>query len=202
MFAITFSSCALLKPSASVQLLRIPSDFELGATDTTKTVLFFDSNINVDFDLSGSKRVAIHPGVSQLLADGISPGWYYVDVVGANTWVRGLPVYLNGGDSVSFDIGSNHLGVDGRTFFSAFQEKSTRYSFTPMLSLNCFGCTARPLLKFDRNQVDYVPPWVAVSPGWHTIEIYSPFDNVQLYYRTLFDNFTVTQFNLYPIRMN
>ncbi len=182
--------------------MKVPGGFELGANDTTKTILIFDSGINVDFDLSGSNRIALQPGVSLRLADGISPGWYYADVIGASMWVRGLPVYFSGGDTVSFEIGNNHLNVDGRTFFSAFQEKSTRYPFTPMLSLRCTGCTARPLLKFDRNQVDYVPPWVAVSPGWHTIEIYSPFDNVQLYYRTLFDNFTVTQFNLYPIRMN
>lgn len=202
LFAVALCSCALLKPSASVGLYKVPSSYELGAYDTTKTVFVFDTGIYVDFDLSGSRRVAVRPGLSRFLAEGISPGWHYIDVIGASMWVRGLPVYLSGGDSVAIEVGNDYLNLDGRTFFSARRTKSTQFSFVPALAMNCVGCGAMPLLKFDGEQLDYVPPWVAVEPGWHTIEIYSPFDNVQLYYRALFDNYTITQFILYPVSMN
>ncbi len=201
-FAVVFSSCALFVPTATVNLLQVPGDYELGATDTTDTIFDLSTRIHIDFDISGSNRTAVRPGDWHYLATGIKPGWYYVDVIGADMWVRGMPVYLLGGDVVSLGVSDNHIDIDGRAYFDATQEKSTSFPFTPMLSLKCTGCTAEPLLKFDGNQVNYVPPWIAVSAGWHTIEIYSPFDNVQLYYRTLFDNYTVTRFNLYPVNMN
>ncbi len=188
--------------SASVGLSEVPNSFELGIQDTTKAVFVFDSGIYMDFDLSGSRRVSVRPGASQFLAEGILPGWYYIDVIGASMWVRGLPVYLSGGDSVAIQVGNDYLELNGRTFFSATQTRSTLFAFVPALAMDCVGCTTMPLLKFDGEQVDYIPPWVAVDPGWHTIEIYSPFDNVQLYYRTLFDNYTITRFTIYPISVN
>lgn len=195
------SSCALLKPTASIELSRVPSDYSLDLSDTTKTILMFDSRINFDFDLNGSDRITVRPGFSQTLASGISPGWFYMDVIGATMWVRGLPVYLFGGDSVLIDVDNDHLSLDGAEFFTVSKEKSTTLPFVPSLSISCVGCTARPQLKFDNQQVNYLPPWIAIDPGWHTIEIYSPFDNVELYYRTLFDNYSITRFTLYPFSM-
>ncbi len=200
--SLALSSCALLRPSASIGLSRVPDDYQLGLFDTTKTVFDFDSNINLDFDLNGSKRISIHPGFSQLLADGTSPGWFYIDVIGSSMWVRGLPIYLIGGDTVSVEVDNDYLDVNGRTFFVAQQEKGTQLSFVPALSMRCEGCTRAPILKFDEQQVDYIPPWISIEAGWHTIEIYSPFDNVNLYYRALFDNYTITEFTLYPVLMN
>jgi hypothetical protein len=201
-FSFMFSSCALLKPSASIGLSKISDDYQLNQNDTTKTVIDFNSKINFDFDLSGSQRVSIHPGRSRFLADGVSPGWFYLDFIGSSMWVRGLPVYLIGGDTVSLDIDNNYLDIDGMSFFDARQNKSTQYSFVPALLLSCVGCTREPILKLDGQQVDYTTPWISVDAGWHTIEIYSPFDNVNLYYRTLFDNYTITEFTLYPVAMN
>lgn len=201
-FAVLFSSCALFTPIATVNLLKVSYDYELGASDTTETIFDLNTRIQFEFDLNGSNRVGVQPGDSRYLATGVKPGWYYVDVIGANMWVRGMPVYLTGGNVVSLEVTNNYIDVDGHPYFNAYQEKSTQYPFTPMLSLSCTGCTAEPLLKFDGNQINYIAPWVSVSAGWHTIEIYSPFDNVQLYYRTLFDNYTVTRFNLYPVNIN
>ncbi len=209
--AVALSSCAMLKPSISIGLSRISDDYQLNQNDTTKAVLDVDSKINFDFDLRGSKRISIHPGFSRFLADGVSPGWFYIDVIGTSTWVRGLPVYLSGGDTVSLDIDDNYLDVDGRPFFMVEQDKSMQFSFVPELSLRCVGCTRAPILRFDGKQVKNVPPensrfsrqtWISVNAGWHTIETYSPLDNVNLYYRTLFDNYTITELTLYPILMN
>jgi hypothetical protein len=200
--AFAFSSCALLKPSTSIGLSEVSDNYQLGMYDTTKTIFDFDSGMNIDFDLNGSDRISVHPGSSRLLANGVSPGWFYIDVIGSSMWVRGLPVYLIGGDTVSIDVDNNYLDVDGRSFFTARQEKSTQFSFVPALSISCVGCTRALTLKFDEQQVDYVPPWISIDAGWHTIEIYSPFDNVNLYYRTLFDNYTITEFTLYPVSMN
>jgi len=204
MAALTLSpsSCALLRPSASIEIYEVTDDYRIDPYDTTKTVFDFDSNINIDFDISGSDRISVRQGLSSLLADGISPGWFYIDVIGANLWVRGLPVYLIGGDTVTIDVDSYHLDIDGRPFFAARQEKSTEFSFVPVLSMSCAGCTRQPTLRFDGQQVEFVPPWISLDAGWHTIEIYSPFDHVNLYYRTLFDSFTVTEFTLYPVLMN
>ncbi len=201
LFAVLFSSCALLVPTASVHLIRVSGDYQLGATDTTKTILIISTNMHVDFNLNGSNIIKLAPGEWYYVADGIGPGWYYLNAVGANTWVRNVPVYLNGGDEIPIVIGANYLDIDKRTFFDSYQEKSTLYSFYPMLSLNCFGCTTQPLLRFDGNETTITQPWITVTPGWHTIEIYSPLDHVQLYYRTLFDNYTITQFDLYPVPM-
>ncbi len=202
LLAVVFSSCALFTPVTAVNILRVPGDYELKASDTTYTVFDLNTLIHLEFDLNGSNRIAVSPGDSHYLASGIRQGWYYADVIGANMWVRGMPVYLTGGDVISLEITNNYINVDGRPFFNAYQEKSTQYPFTPMLSLTCTGCTAQPQLKFDGNEVNYVPPWISITAGWHTIQIYSPFDNVQLYYRTLFDNYTVTRFDLYPVNMN
>lgn len=200
--SLALSSCALLKPSVSISLSKVSNDFQLNQYDTTKTAFYFDSKINLDFDLNGSERISVHHGVSRLLADGVSPGWFYLDVIGSSMWVRGLPVYLVGGDTVSLDIDNNYLDINGRSFFAVQQDRSMQFSFIPDLSLSCVGCTRAPMLKFDGQQVDYVPPWISIDAGWHTIEIYSPFDNVNLYYRTLFDNYTITEFTLYPVSMN
>lgn len=196
------SSCALLMPSASIGLSRVSEDYQLGLYDTTKTILDFDSRMNLDFDLNGSERISVRPGFSRWLAEGVMPGWFYLDVIGSSMWVRGLPVYLIGGDTVAIEVDNDHLVVDGRAFFTAQQEKSTRFPFAPVLSMSCAGCTRAPILKFDGQQVDYVAAEISVDAGWHTIEFYSPFDNVSLYYRTLFDNYTITEFTLYPVLMN
>ncbi len=200
--SFALSSCALLMPAATIGLSRVSEDFQLGLYDTTKTVLDFDSRINLDFDLNGSERVSVRPGLSKWLADGVMPGWFYLDVIGSSMWVRGLPVYLIGGDAIAIEADNDHLVLDGRPFFTAQQEKSTQFSFVPALSMSCAGCTRAPVLKFDGQQVDYAPPWISIDAGWHTIEIYSPFDNVHLYYRTLFDNYTITEFTFYPVSMN
>ncbi len=200
--SFALSSCAVLRPSPTVNLSEISDDYRFDPYDTTETVFNIESSVDVDFDLSGSQRVSVHRGSSRLLADGVTQGWSYMDVIGSNMWVRGLPVYLMGGDSVSIDIDNNYLDIDGRSFFDVRQDKSTRYSFVPELSLSCVGCTREPILKFDGKQVDYIPPWISIDAGWHTIEIYSPFDNVNLYFRTLFDNYTITGFTLYPVLMN
>lgn len=200
--SFSLSSCALLKPSASIGISVVPDNYSLEPYDTTETIFIFDSKINLDFDLNGSDRIVVRPGFSHMLANGISPGWFYMDVIGATMWVRGLPVYLIGGDTVLIEVDDNQLDVDSMEFFTAHQEKSTALPFVPALSINCIGGTAAPHLKLDDQEVDYVPPWIEVDPGWHTIEIYSPFDNVQLYYRTLFDNYSITRFTFYPIAMN
>ncbi|HEY9165934.1 MAG TPA: hypothetical protein VIS48_07215 [Candidatus Kryptonia bacterium] len=200
--AVGISSCALLQPAVTVRFSKVAGNFELGTGDTNKTVIHLNSQIYLDFDLSGSDRISIHPGVTQLLADGISPGWYYADFIGADMWVRGVPVYLSGEDKLSVEVANNQLVIDGRAFFGAQTQKSTAYPFLPSLSLTCNGCTSRPQLKFDGQVVDYVPPWVSVAAGWHSVEIYSPFDRVELYYRALFDNYSVTEFDLYPVKVN
>jgi len=200
--AFAFSSCALLKPSTSIGLFKVSDNYQLSIFDTTKTIFDFDSGINIDFDLNGSDRLSVQPGFTRLLANGVSPGWFYIDVIGSSMWVRGLPVYLIGGDTVLIGVDNDYLNVDGRSFFTARQEKSTLFSFVPELSMSCVGCTRAPILKFDGQEVDYIPPWISIDAGWHTIEIYSPFDNVNLYYRTLFDNYTMTEFKLYPESMN
>ncbi len=200
-FAVLFSSCALLAPTASVHLTKVESDYNLPADDTTKSILIINTNMHVDFNLSGSNIIKLTPGTWEFVADGIQEGWYYVDIVGAATWVRNVPVYFYGGDQISFDVGPDHLDIDGRIFFDSYKEKNTLYPFYPLLSMNCFGCTAQPILRLDGSQIAVTQPWMTVSPGWHTIEIYSPLDHVQLYYRTLFDNYTITQFDLYPVSM-
>jgi hypothetical protein len=200
--SLILSSCALLMPSTSIGLSRVSEDYQLGVLDTTKTILNFDSRIDLDFDLNGSERFSIRPGFSRWLVDRVMPGWFYLDVIGSSMWVRGLPVYLIGGDTVAVEVDNDHLVLDSRPFFTAQQEKSTRFPFVPVLSMSCIGCTRAPILKFDGQQLDYVAPEISVDAGWHTIEFYSPFDNVSLYYRTLFDNYTITEFTLYPVPMN
>jgi len=199
---MSLSSCALLEPSASIQLSRVSDDYYLDVNDTTKTIITMDSDIDMNFDLSGSERLSMRPGFSHLLASDVVPGWYYMDIIGASMWVRGVPVYLWGGDTISIEVGNDYLDIDGKIFFEAEQQKGTQYPFVPAFSLNCVGCTRMPQLKFDDQQVNYLPPWVSIAAGWHTIEIYSPFDNVRLYYRTLFDNYSITQFTFYPVTMN
>ncbi len=201
LFAVMFSSCAFLVPTVSVHLARVTADYQLGATDTTKTILSINTSMPADFNMNGSNMISLKPGEAYYVVDGIQPGWYYFNIVGVETWVRNMPVYINGGDEIPFDIGPDHVDVDGKPFFNSYQEKSTLYSFYPMLSLNCFGCTVRPLVRFDGSEMAPTQAWITVSPGWHTIEIYSPLDHVQLYYRTLFDNYTITQFDLYPVLM-
>ncbi|HUI30930.1 MAG TPA: hypothetical protein VLX91_12000 [Candidatus Acidoferrales bacterium] len=200
--SLGLSSCAFLRPSISIGLSRVSNNYVVNPFDTTKTIFTVDSKIDFDFDLSGSYRISIRHGHSRVLAKGVSPGWFYVDVIGASMWVRGLPLYLIGGDSVSIQVANNYLNVDGKTFFMAQQEKSTQFSYDPSLSISCVGCTRKPTLKFDDEEMNYVPPSISAAAGWHTIEIYSPFDNVDLYFRTLFDNYTITEFTLYPILMN
>ncbi len=197
--ATAFSSCALLVPTAVVNLERVPADYVIAPTDTTESVLEISSNMHADFSLNGSNMVKLEPGDWEYLAAGIAPGWYYMNIVSADTWVRNVPVFLRGGDRVPIDVGPNHLDIDGKIFFDSYQGKSTLYSFYPMLSLSCYGCTTQPLLRFDGNETAVTQPWITVTPGWHSIEIYSPLDHVQLYYRTLFDNYTITEFELHPI---
>lgn len=192
----------MLQPTAIVHLVRVGDNFVLSAGDTTETLFDVDTRIHTQFDLNGSNRVGVAPGIWKYLADGIAPGWHYIDLIGTTVWVRGVPVYLRGGDTVSVDLGDNHMALDGMPFFEVYQDKNIYYSFTPMFSLNCYGCNWYPEIKFDGSVMNYTAPWVAVDAGWHTIEITSPLDNVHLYYRTLFDNYTVTRFNLYPVQMN
>lgn len=201
MFGFFLSSCALLAPTASVHLVRVRADYSLNAADTTATLLQINTNMHVEFTLNGSNTVSIAPGESDFTAEGIQTGWYYLDVVGAETWVRNVPVYLPGGGKMSFDIGNDYLDIGGRTFFDSYQEKSTMYPFYPVFSLNCYGCDFQPLIRFDGVPLTITQPWTTVTPGWHTIEIYSPLDHVDLHYRTLFDSYTITQFDLYPVSM-
>ncbi len=199
LFAVMFSSCAMLTPVASLHLVRVPSDYQLGATDTTKTILAINTKMHVEINLNGSDIIKLSPGEWSYVADGIEPGWYYLDVIGAETRVRNVPMYLYGGDEVPIDIGPDHLDIDGAAFFSSRRQRSTLYSFYPLLSVNCYGCTVQPQLKFDGSPMAVTRPWTTVAPGWHTIEIYSPFDHIDLYYRALFDNYTITQFDFYPV---
>lgn len=201
LFALLFSSCTFLVPTASVHIAGVRSDYALDATDTTAVILVINTNMHVDFTMNGSNTVRVNPGEEYFAAQGIRSGWYYLDFVGATTWVRNVPVYLRGGSRIPFEVGANYLDIDGRTFFNSYQEKSTLYPFYPALSLNCYGCDFRPLIRFDGAEMVITQPWMTVTPGWHTIEIYSPLDHVQLYYRTLFDNYTITQFDLYPVSM-
>lgn len=196
-----FSSCALLVPTASVNITWVSSDYTLRAADTTATILLINSDMHADFTLNGSNMIIIKPGEMDFVADGIKSGWYYMDVVGADTWMRNVPVYLHGGKELSLDIGKNYLDINGRTFFDAYQDKSTLYPFYPSFSLNCYGCDFEPVVRFDGADIVINQPWTTVTPGWHTIEIYSPLDHVQLYYRTLYDSYTITQVDLYPISM-
>ncbi len=192
----------MLHPTATVKLVRVQDRFEPSPVDTTQTILMIKANMDFEFDMNGSERIAMNSGSSRLLADGISPGWYYLDVIGPTMWVRGLPVYLVGGDTMTLDVDNDYIDVDGSPVFDVRQEKSTTFSFVPGLSMSCAGCTRAPVLKFDGRQLEYIPPWISIEAGWHTIEIFSPFDNVNLYYRTLFDNYTITEFTLYPVQMN
>jgi hypothetical protein len=197
--ALMFSSCAFFAPVASVHLSMVPESYRPLTTDTTKTLFIIDTDMHLDFNLNGSNIIKSDPGEREYVADGIEPGWYYLDVVGSNTWVRNVPVYLNGGDEIQVDAGPDHLDIGGRIFFNSYQEKSTIYSFYPMLLLRCFGCSTEPSLRFDGSPMVITQSWTTVMPGWHTIEIYSPLDHVQLYYRALFDNYTITQFDFYPV---
>jgi hypothetical protein len=204
--SISLLSCASplawLQPSATVHLAKASVGYENEPIDTTDTIFILRSKINLDFNLNGSNRISVGPGFSRLIASGISSGWYYMDIIGTTMWVRGLPVYLIGGDSVSIDVDNNYLSVDGYEFFVASQERSTDLPFMPSLSISCLGCTVTPQIKLDDQPVHYVPPWIEVDPGWHTIEIDSFADNVRLYYRTLFDNYSITRFIVYPVEMN
>lgn len=201
LLAFVFSSCALFVPTASVHIAEVPSDFKFDAADTTAAILSVSSNMYAQFRMNGANTVDLNPGSANFVAEGIRRGWYFFDIVGAETWVRNLPVYLTGADTISFVIAHNYLDIDGRTFFNSYQEKSLHYPFYPALSLNCYGCNFQPVIKFDGSNMRLTPPWTTVTPGWHTIDIYSPLDHVQLHYRTLFDNYTVTQFDLYPVSM-
>ncbi len=201
LLAFLFSSCALLVPKAIVHITPVSSDYRLGAADTTATILLVNSNMHADFSLNGSNTIRLKPGEKDFVAVGIRTGWYYMDVVGTTTWMRNVPVYLNGGKEFSVDIGKDYLDINGRTFFNSYQEKSTLYPFYPSFSFNCYGCYYQPVVKFDGADMVISQPWTTVTPGWHTIEIYSPLDHVQLYYRTLYDSYTITQIDLYPISM-
>ncbi len=201
LLAFVISSCALFVPTASVHITGVPLDYSLSSSDTTKEILSISSNMSAQFRLNGSNTVPLKPGDEDLIAEGVHAGWYYFDIVGAETWVRNVPVYLTGADSISFVVAHNYLDINGRTFFNSYQEKSVRYPFYPVISLNCYGCNYQPAIKFDGSDMVLTPPWTTVAPGWHTIDIYSPLDHVQLHYRTLFDNYTITQFDLYPVSM-
>ncbi len=201
LLAFVLSSCAFFVPTASVHITEVPSGFRFSSVDTTAVILSVSSNMYAQFRLNGANSFSVTPGSEDLLADGIHKGWYFFDIVGAETWIRNLPVYLAGADTVSFTIAHNYLDIDGRIFFNSYQEKSLQYPFYPVLSLNCYGCNFQPVIKFDGTSMILTPPWTTVTPGWHTIDIYSPLDHVQLHYRTLFDNYTITQFDLYPVSM-
>lgn len=196
-----FSSCALLLPSESISLVPVTADYSLARGDTTGALLHVAANLQVEFTLNGSNTMEIRPGESEILAGGIQTGWYYINIIGDEMRVVNLPVYLHGGHETSFTIAHNYLDIDGRTFFNSYQEKSTQYPFYPQWSFTCYGCNFQPLIRFDGSEITITRPWMTITPGWHTIEIYSPLDHVQLYYRRLFDSFTITQFDLYPVHM-
>lgn len=201
LLTLLLSSCALLIPTASVHITGIQPDSTLNASDTTAIILSINTNMNADFNFNGSNTVSLKPGEENFFVNGIQTGWYYMDIVGTDIRMRNVPVYLHGGGTLPLDIGRDYLDIDGRTFFDSYQEKSTLYPFYPVFSLNCYGCEFEPVIRFDGTQIAITQPWTTVTPGWHTIEIYSPLDHVQLYYRTLFDSYTVTQIDLYPISM-
>lgn len=201
MLGFLFSSCALLTPEASIHITAVRADYGLSADDTTAAILQLNTNMYTEFNLNGSNILKMEPGEESFVVEGIRTGWYYADIVGADTRIHNLPVHLKGGGETTFEIAKNYLDIDGRTFFNSYQEKSTLYPFYPQLSLNCYGCDFQPMIRFDGAPVVVTQPWMTVAPGWHTIEIYSPLDHVQLYYRTLFDSYTITQFDLYPISM-
>ncbi len=211
LLAFSFSSCALLKPTATVRLTRVSDLTSLVAGDSTETMFEIDSGIHTEFDLNGSNRVSIDPGSWNYIAKGIEPGWHYIDLIDNTVWLRGVPVWLRGADSISISFGDNYLILNNRPVFEVYQYKNINYPFTPAFSLRCYGCNWNPVIKLDGSRINYVPPpnnsisgqaWMAVDAGWHTIEIDSPLDNVHLYYRTLFDNYTETEFSLYPVQMN
>ena len=145
------------------------------------------------------------------MADGFSSGWAYIDVTSANTWVRGIPVYLSGGDTASIEIYNIHLAIDGAAFFSAWEEKSTQYSFVPSWLMQCVDYRRKPSVKLAGRQIDYVPSvgngsrrrgLRSIAAGLHTINIYSLFDNVIIHHRSLYDIYTVNKLGLCPVSMN
>lgn len=201
LLTLSFSSCALLIPTVSVHITGISPDSALNASDTTAIILSINTNMHADFNFNGSNIVNLRPGQEDFVVNGIQTGWYYMDVVGTDIRIVNIPVYLRGGEKLPLDIGRDYLDINGRTFFDSYQEKSTLYPFYPVFSLNCYGCEFEPVIRFDGAQITIAQSWTTVTPGWHTIEIYSPLDHVQLYYRTLFDSYTITQIDLYPISM-
>ncbi|HQT92439.1 MAG TPA: hypothetical protein PL001_10480, partial [Candidatus Kryptobacter bacterium] len=75
LFAVMFSSCAFLVPTVSVHLARVTADYQLGATDTTKTILSINTSMPADFNMNGSNMISLKPGETYYVADGIEPGW-------------------------------------------------------------------------------------------------------------------------------
>ncbi len=201
LLSLLFSSCALFIPTASVHISGVAPDYVLNASDTTAIILSLSTNMHADFSLNGSNTISLRPGEKEYVANGIQTGWYYMDIVGTDTWMHNVPVYLRGSRTLTVDIGKDYLDIDGRTFFDSYQEKNTLYPFYPAFSLNCYGCEYRPIIKLDGTEITITRPWTTLDPGWHTIEIYSPLDHMQIHYRTLFDSYTVTQIDLYPISM-
>jgi len=161
--------------------------------------LSFDSKIYFDFDLTGSERVTLSPGVNRFAIDYAKPGWHLADIIGSDMWVRGLPVYMSGGDRVTFDIGENYVRVDGRVCFVAATTRSVQYSYDPTINLRCNDCTIMPTVIIDGSTLNYTFPQFAFKSGWHSIEIRDSHDNVDIYYSRTFSNYTVTEIAIYPV---
>lgn len=199
LFVFTLPSCSSFRPTGSVRLFPERTNTSLETSDTLKTLIYINSEADFVFDINGSNQVHSSSGEKAFLAEGIRSGWYYADIVGNEIWVRGMPVYLKGGDVTYIQFLKTGVYVNYRPFFTVERYKSIYNSFTPFLTVGCRGCSGPPHFSIDNTPVNPVQPYIPLSAEWHSIEVYSPMDNIQLYYRDLFSNYTVTRLMLYPV---
>jgi hypothetical protein len=184
------------------RFVRVGDGYEPGRSDTTRTILSFDSKIHFEFHLTGFDRIDLPPGLTRLEAGGIKPGWRFADILGANMWVRGLPFFVSGADKISVDVSDDYVRVDGRVYFVATTTQSTQYPYDPTISFRCNDCTIKPTIIIDGTRSDYTVPLITVKSGWHSIEIEDSHDNIDVYYGRTFISYSVTEISVYPVEMN
>ncbi|MGC8594480.1 MAG: hypothetical protein ACP5MI_02610 [Candidatus Kryptoniota bacterium] len=197
--ALVLASCSTLQPTASVHIFPAEINTALATPDTMSILINIDSETDFVFDVNGSNQIHSSSGEKMFLARNISTGWYYADIVGNEMWVRGMPIYLKRGGDIYIQFLKTGVYVNYKPFFKVEKSKSIYNSFTPILTIGCYGCSGPPEFRIDNARINPVQPYIPLSAEWHSIEIYSPMDNIQLYYRDLFANYTVTTLILYPV---
>jgi len=193
------ASCSVLQPTASVHIFSVERDKPFETSDTLAVLIGIDSETDFVFDINGSNQIHSSSGEKTFLAEKIRTGWYYADIIGNEMWVRGMPIYLKGGGSTYIQFLKTGVYVNYKPFFKVEIDKSIYNPFAPVLTVGCFGCNGAPDFQIDHVRVNPIQPYIPLSADWHSIEIYSPADNIQIYYRALFSNYSITRFTLYPV---